>query len=92
MNHAELGHANIIKNLRSQAPDTVSDVHTLRAALETVGFNVKCYYDCNVQVYYSGRFVMYIFQLLHNSDPMRCIVQYKNFKKNIPRLRASGLA
>ena len=79
MTHAELGHAIIINNLKCQAPDTVSDVHALRAALETVGFNVKCYDDCNIQVYYSGRFVTYIFQLLHNSHLMRCIVQYKNF-------------
>ena len=62
----ELGHAIIINNLRSQAPDTVSDVQALRAALETVGFNVECYDDCNVQVsalYYDFTFAVPISQI-----------------------------
>ena len=46
----QLGFAAIINNLHSQVPDTADDVQALRAALETVGFNVKCYDDCNVQV------------------------------------------
>ena len=69
MTHAELGQAIIINNLRSQAPDTVSDVHALRAALETVGFNVKCYDDCNVQV----SALYYDFTLLYQSP------KFKNF-------------
>ena len=50
MFHPQLGFAAIINNLRSQIPDTADDVQALRAALETVGFNVKCYDDCNAQV------------------------------------------
>ena len=46
----QLGFAAIINNLHSQVPDTADDVQALRAALETVGFNVKCYDDCNVRV------------------------------------------
>ena len=50
MDLPDLGHAVIINNLRSQVPETSEDVDALRAALEAVGFNVKCYDDCNVQV------------------------------------------
>ena len=46
----ELGYVIIISNLTSQIPNASEDVQALRAALETVGFNVKCYNDCNVQV------------------------------------------
>ena len=50
MDLPDLGYAVIINNLRSQVPETSKDVEALRAALETVGFNVKSYDDCNVQV------------------------------------------
>ena len=50
MNLRELGFAVIINNLRSENPDTAVDVQALTAALETVGFKVKCYDDCNAQV------------------------------------------
>ena len=52
MTQPNLGHVVIINNLRSKVPDTAGDVHALRAALETVGFNVKCYDDCNKQVHW----------------------------------------
>ena len=62
----QLGFAAIINNLRSQVPNTADDVQALRSALETVGFNVKCYDDCNVQVKFKffhsrGIFFRYIF-------------------------------
>ena len=50
MNLRELGLVVIVNNLRSQNPDTAADVQALTAALETVGFKVKCYDDCNAQV------------------------------------------
>ena len=50
MDLPDLGFAVIINNLRSQVPEPSKDVEALRAALETVGFNVKSYDDCNVQV------------------------------------------
>ena len=49
MDLPDLGYAVIISNLRSQVPETSKDVEALTAALEAVGFNVKCYDDCNVQ-------------------------------------------
>ena len=53
MFHPQLGFVVIVNNLRSQVPHTAHDVQALRSALETVGFNVKCYDDCNVQVNFS---------------------------------------
>ena len=52
MTQLNLGHVVIINNLRSKVKDTAGDVLALKAALETVGFNVKCYDDCNKQVHW----------------------------------------
>ena len=50
MDHPDLGNVIIFNNLRSQVPEISNDVEALKAALEAVGFSVKSYDDCNVQV------------------------------------------
>ena len=45
-----LGYAIVLNNLRLEVPQTVEDVKAVSCALETVGFTVMCYNDCNTQV------------------------------------------
>ena len=40
----------VINNLTFAAPDVNVNLHAIKAPLETVGFYVKCYEDCNAQV------------------------------------------
>ena len=56
MVHPQLGLLIIINNLRSQVPESAEDVEALRVAMETVGFTVKCYDDCNVQIHKTNVF------------------------------------
>ena len=56
----ELGYVVIINNLRSQIPKAFEDVQALRTALELVGFNVKCYNDCDVQVSVIGSMIDFL--------------------------------
>ena len=46
----ELGYVIMINNFRPEIPDTYKDIQALRAALETVGFNVTDFFDCSVEV------------------------------------------
>ena len=45
-----LGYAVVINNLSSDVEHWVLDVECIKSALDTVGFQVKAYNDCNVQV------------------------------------------
>ena len=55
----ELGYVIMLINLRPDVPDTCKDVPALKAALETVGFGVRYYNDCSVEVGINGS--MFIF-------------------------------
>ena len=50
MTSSKLGHAVIVNTLKAELPRTVQDVIAVKNALETVGFTVKCYDECTVQV------------------------------------------
>ena len=47
MNLPRLGHAVIINNIASEMTGSLRDVEALKAAYETVGFDVQVHNDCN---------------------------------------------
>ena len=53
LSQPNLGHAFVINNLASEVPSWVVDEECLKSAMETVGFQVKAYKDCNVKVIFS---------------------------------------
>ena len=50
MNQPNLGYAVVINNLSSDVQHWVVDAASINSAQDTVGFQVKAYNDCNVQV------------------------------------------
>ena len=50
MNLRRLGHAVIVNNVASEMLGSQKDVTALKAAYETIGFDVHIYTDCNAQV------------------------------------------
>ena len=50
MSKPYLGYAVVINNLSSDVRHWVLDAECIKSALDTVGFRVKAYNDCNVQV------------------------------------------
>ena len=45
-----LGHAIIVNNIASEMPGSLCDVEALKAAYETVGFDVQVHNDCGEKV------------------------------------------
>ena len=52
MNRPRLGHAVIVNNVASEMEGSQKDVAALKAAYETIGFDVRIYNDCTAQVFY----------------------------------------
>ena len=50
MSQPYLGYAVVINNSSSDVQHWVLDAECIKSALDTVGFQVKAYNDCNVQV------------------------------------------
>ena len=50
MSQPNLGYAVVINNLLSDIEYWVFDAECIKSALDRVGFQVKAYNDCNVQV------------------------------------------
>ena len=56
MNLPRLGHAVIVNNVASEMQGSQKDVAALKAAYETIGFDVRVYNDCSAQVFYFKKY------------------------------------
>ena len=56
MSLPRLGHAIIVNNVAEEMPGSLRDVEALKAAYETVGFDVQVHYNCDTQVQFQWNY------------------------------------